>query len=65
MQSIQNLLLSITDDRWYILYAVVITFSAFLYLLFLALLTTVCLEILLILLIADFVLAILGGFIDN
>ena len=32
MQSIQNLLLSITDDRWYILYVVVITFSAFLYL---------------------------------
>jgi len=32
MQSIQSLLLSITDDRWYILYAVVIIFSAFLYL---------------------------------
>ena len=32
MQSIQNLLLSITDDRWYILYVLVITFSAFLYL---------------------------------
>lgn len=32
MQSIQNLILSITDDRWYILYAVVIIFSALLYL---------------------------------
>ena len=32
MQIIQNLILSITDDRWYILYAVVIIFSALLYL---------------------------------
>ena len=32
MQSIQNLILSITDERWYTLYAVVIIFSALLYL---------------------------------
>ena len=38
-----------------------IFFKAFLYLLFLALLTEVCLEILLILLIADLVLAICAG----
>ena len=49
------------SDFFLPLIKVFIFFNAFLYLLFRALLTAVCLDILLILLIADFVLAICAG----